>query len=106
MDDRELLAAAGTLRQGANRLSRRMRLERGEAWVTQQQFSVLAHLSLDGPATPGDLAAAERIQPQSLTRTLASLERARLISRSPHPVDGRSTRLDITDEGRRVLRED
>src|ERR1700722_4708343 len=106
MDDRELLAAAGTLRQGANRLSRRMRLERGEARVTQQQFSVLAHLALDGPGTPGDLAAEERIQPQSLTRTLSSLEGAGLIARRPHPVDRRSPVLDITDEGRRVLRGD
>jgi DNA-binding MarR family transcriptional regulator len=106
VDDGELLSAAGTLRQGANRLSRRMRLERGQARVTQQQFSVLAHLTLDGPGTPGDLAGAERIQPQSLTRTLSSLEGAGLITRRPHPADRRSTLLDITDEGRRVLRQD
>jgi DNA-binding MarR family transcriptional regulator len=106
VDDRELLVAAGTLRQGANRLSRRMRLERGEARVTQQQVSVLAHLTLDGPGTPGDLAEAERVQPQSLTRTLSSLEGAGLITRRPHPLDRRSTLLDITDEGRRVLRQD
>ena len=50
MDDEEFLVAASTLRRGATRLSRRMRLARGDGGLTQQQFSVLAHLSRSGPA--------------------------------------------------------
>jgi DNA-binding MarR family transcriptional regulator len=83
-----------------------MRLERGEGGVTQQQFSLLAHLRRDGPSTPGDVAAAERIQPQSLTRTISSLERAGLITREPHPIDRRSALLTITDDGLQILRAD
>jgi DNA-binding MarR family transcriptional regulator len=83
-----------------------MRLERGDGGVTQQQFSMLAHLRRDGPSTPGDVAAAERIQPQSLTRTISSLERAGLINREPHPVDRRAALLSITDAGLQVLRAD
>jgi DNA-binding MarR family transcriptional regulator len=106
MDDDDSLVAAGTVRRGATRLSRRMRLARGDGGLTQQQFSVLAHLRRSGPCTPGDLAAAERIQPQSLTRTLSSLESAGLITRNTHPVDGRSSLLAITEEGLRTFYED
>jgi DNA-binding MarR family transcriptional regulator len=94
------------VRQGTNQLARRMRRERGEAALPQQSLSVLAHLRRSGPSTPGDLAALELIQPQSLTRTLSSLERARLIHRHPHPTDGRSTLLVITEAGIQAWRDD
>jgi DNA-binding MarR family transcriptional regulator len=99
----ELLLAAATVRRGATRLSRRMRLARGDAGLTQLQFSVLAHLRRFGPCTPGDLAVAERIQPQSLTRTLSRLEQEGLVTRSAHPADGRSSLLALTDEGLRLF---
>jgi DNA-binding MarR family transcriptional regulator len=106
VDHSELLSTAGSLRQGTLRLARRLRLERGDGGITQQQFSLLAHVRRDGPSTSSDIATAERIQPQSLTRTIASLERAGLITREPHPVDRRSALLTITDAGREVLRAD
>jgi DNA-binding MarR family transcriptional regulator len=106
MNDEEPLVAASTMRRGATRLSRRMRLARGEGGLTQQEFSVLAHLRRDGSSTPGDLAAAERIQPQSLTRTLTSLENEGLITREAHPLDGRSSLLAVTEEGLRVFYDD
>jgi DNA-binding PadR family transcriptional regulator len=56
--------------------------------------------------TPGELAAAERIQPQSLTRTLASLSRDQLTTRRPDGDDRRRSRLSITDAGRRALLQD
>ena len=106
MNEDESLVAASTLRRGATRLSRRMRLARGDGGLTQQQFSVLAHLRRNGACTPGDLAAAERIQPQSLTRALSSLESEGLITREPHPDDGRSSLLAITGEGLRLFHAD
>jgi hypothetical protein len=53
--------------------------------------------------TPGALAAAERLQPQSLTRTLASLERQHLAVRQPDDRDRRRSLLAITDAGRHAL---
>jgi DNA-binding MarR family transcriptional regulator len=105
VEDPELLDGAGTLRQGVHRLSRRMRLERGEAGLTQQQFTLLSHLRRSS-ATPGELAAVERIQPQSLTRAIISLEHAGFVTRAAHPDDGRSALLAITAEGKRALGED
>jgi DNA-binding MarR family transcriptional regulator len=36
----------------------------------------------------------------SLSRTLKSMEEKNLISRKPHPVDGRSVLIHLTDSGR------
>jgi len=67
---------------------------------------VLGHLHRRGPMTPGDLAAAERVQPQTLTRTLTSLEHAGLIKRTTHPQDGRRAVLTLTEKGLDALRTD
>src|SRR5215468_4626774 len=74
-------AAATDLRRGVVGLARRLRLERNEVGLTALELSVLGHLHRHGALTPGELAAAERVQPQSLTRTLAALEAAGLMSR-------------------------
>jgi DNA-binding MarR family transcriptional regulator len=86
-------------------LSRRLRLERGSG-PTGLELGVLANLHRRGPMSPGELAAAERIQPQSLTRTLAGLEADRQLARSQDPEDGRRSLLQITDAGRAALRDD
>lgn len=52
------------------------------------------------------LAAAEHIQPQSLTRLLARLERDGLITRRADTVDRRQLLIEITEHGREVLIED
>jgi DNA-binding MarR family transcriptional regulator len=49
------------------------------------------------------LAAHERLQPQSLTRILAALEVDKLIIKSPDPEDHRRTRIQITTRGIAVL---
>lgn len=65
-------------------------------------FGVLDHLMRvgDGP-TPLSLARAFHVPKTTMTHTLARLEEAGLIRFAPHPVDGRSKRVMITDEGRR-----
>jgi DNA-binding MarR family transcriptional regulator len=102
----ELLQTATVVRRGVTRLSWRMRLERPGPGEPLLQLNVLAHLSRRGPMTPGELAAAERVQPQSLTRTLASLEDHVLITRHPDPADGRRSLIAITESGRQMLGRD
>jgi DNA-binding MarR family transcriptional regulator len=98
--------AATAVRRGVIRLGRRLRLERPAHDVTLLQLGILAELNDGGPMTPGDLAAAQRVQPQSLTRVLATLETRQLIGRQAHPGDGRRALLAITAEGRDALRRD
>jgi DNA-binding MarR family transcriptional regulator len=106
MSDEDLLTAATAVRQGATRLARRLRIERPEPAQTSLEMGILAHLNRRGPTTPGALAAAERVQPQSLTRTLASLERQDLAVRQPDDRDGRRSLLAITEAGRQALARD
>jgi DNA-binding MarR family transcriptional regulator len=105
MADGDLLAAAMAVRSGVTRLARRLRLERAGPREPLLHLAVLAHLR-HGPMTPGQLAALEKVQPQSLTRTLASLESEQLITRQAHPKDGRRALLAITSEGLQTLRDD
>jgi DNA-binding MarR family transcriptional regulator len=107
----EVLQAATAVRRGATRLARRLRQERppaphGRPEPSNLGLSVLAHLHRRGPMTPGALAEAERLQPQSLTRTLASLERQHLVIRQPDGRDHRRSLLALTETGARALTAD
>ena len=92
------------MRRSVLSLARRLRLTRDSASLTALELSVLGQLHRRGSLTPGDLAAAERLQPQTLTRALAGLESAGLLSRRPDPGDGRRSLLAITDAGQAALR--
>jgi DNA-binding MarR family transcriptional regulator len=65
--------------------------------------SVLGRLFRDGSLTATDLAAQERIQPQSLTRLIADLEKRRLITRHQDESDRRHLHIEITSVGRDLL---
>ena len=97
---------AGVLRQGMSRLGRRLRAERVGHGLSLSRLSLLNLLARGGPMTASAMAAAERLQPQSLTRMLSRLENDGLIVRSPDDVDRRQVRIDITREGMAVLDED
>jgi len=99
-------ALASSLRLSVMRLARRMRAERADTSLSLTQLSALATLDRHGPLTPGELAAAERVQPPSMTRVVASLQDAGLVSREQHPSDGRQVLLRVTREGAALLRED
>ena len=96
---------AADLRVAVLRTARRLRLEKSDADLTDSQFSVLALLDREGPQTPRDLAGHERVQPPSMTRTLAALADAGLVVRSEHPDDGRQVVVTLTDAGAAVVRE-
>jgi DNA-binding MarR family transcriptional regulator len=90
---------AGELRIAIGRASRRIRAERGEAGLTDPQFTVLAWLTKEGPLTPGQLAERERIQPPSMTRTVNGLVELGLVAKTEHPTDGRQVVVSLTDSG-------
>ncbi len=101
--DFELVAQ---IRRGTTRLARRLRLERPADALGSTKVVVLAHLHRWGPATPGELAVAERMQPQSLTRVLAELEGEGMLTRRRDERDRRQSVLEITEAGRLALAED
>ena len=99
-------ALASSLRLAVMRLARRMRSERADTSLTLTQLATLATLERRGPLTPRELAAAERVQPPSMTRIAASLEAAGLLTRTDHPTDGRQVLLAVAPAGAALLRED
>ena len=74
--------------------------------MSSVKLGVLGYLYRDGSMTPGALAAAEGVQPQSLTRVLADLEECAYIRREQDETDRRQFRLELTAEGREVLERD
>ncbi len=93
---------AARLRLSVTRLARRLRIQT-EDGTTASQLSALTSLARRGPLTLGELSAVERVKPPTMTRIVASLEEAQLVSRSADPVDRRVARVDLTDAGRQLL---
>jgi DNA-binding MarR family transcriptional regulator len=91
------------LRRGALRLAGRLRRERGPAGLSNAKLSVLAALHRRGELTAREIADLERLQPQSLTRTLQALERDGLVHRRADPDDRRRARLAIARKGSDAL---
>ena len=88
------------------RLSRRLRAERGDHGLSLTQLSVLATLHRHGAMTPGDLAAHERVQPPSMTRSVTALAERGLVERTPDPKDGRQIKVALTPAGSDLLTRD
>ena len=73
--------------------------------MTVPQFAVLNHfVRLGGPRTPAQLASSFQVSRATMTNTLKRLSQAGYIVAERDPEDGRSKKIDITDEGR-VMRE-
>ena len=84
------------------RLNRRLRQER-HSDLTPNQMSVLGTLRNHGPLTPGAIAALERVQPPSVTRTLNCLFDKGLVARAGNPSDRRQVVVTISDGGAAVV---
>ncbi len=93
------------LRVSLLRTARRLRAQKSVDDLTDGQFSVLAQLVNGGPRHPGELADAEHVRPPSMTRTIAALADAGLVSRTDHPATGRQVLVAVTDAGRDVVLE-
>ena len=90
------------LRTAILRLSRRLR-KHDLADLTPTQLSALATVSRHGPLRLGDLAAAERIAPSTLTRLVSALEERGYLERSTVPGDARACLVSVTGPGMLVL---
>ena len=97
---------ASALRLGVMRLARRLRVERDGNDLTFNQLAALGTLRRHGPLTIGEMAAHENVKPPSMTRTVAALEDAGLVTRRPSTTDGRQVVVELTDLAIRVLDED
>ena len=89
-------ALAHDLRLAVMRFSRRLRSQRVDTSVTLTHLAALSTLQRNGPMSPGELAAHERVQPPSMTRVVVALEGMGLVTRTPHPTDGRQVIIGLT----------
>jgi DNA-binding MarR family transcriptional regulator len=93
---------AARLRAAVLRLARRLR-KHELAGLTPSQLSTLSSVGQCGPVRLGDLAAAERIAPSTLTRLVNVLEDRGYLLRQPAPDDARAYLVTVTAAGHDVL---
>jgi DNA-binding MarR family transcriptional regulator len=70
------------------------------------QLSVLGTLKRHGESTVGELAAVERVQPPSMTRTVSCLADGGYVLRRKHETDGRQVVVALSDKGLETLAAD
>jgi DNA-binding MarR family transcriptional regulator len=68
--------------------------------------AVLGRLDREGPQSVSDLAACERMRPQSMAQTVGDMEAAGLVARHPDPADRRRAIVELTERGRLGLDDD
>ncbi|WP_345348796.1 MarR family winged helix-turn-helix transcriptional regulator [Actinoallomurus liliacearum] len=91
---------AEVVARAANSLAQRMRAERPRDGLSLSMVGVLSHLDRAGALTPGTLAELQKVEPQTMTRTLSRLEEEGLIDRVPDQDDRRRLRIRLTEAGR------
>jgi DNA-binding MarR family transcriptional regulator len=99
---------SSALRISVMRLARRMRSERDpdNELLPVGQLSVLGTLKRHGESTVGELAAVERVQPPSMTRTVGCLADGGYVVRRKHETDGRQVVVALSDKGLATLAAD
>jgi DNA-binding MarR family transcriptional regulator len=99
-DDHDPAILASDLREILGQLVRRLRAQHR---FPLAQGTVLGRLDRQGAMGVSDLAAAERVRPQSMAQTVADLESAGMVTRRP---DGRRALVELTPHGQATLRAD
>lgn len=100
-DDSAGLQLAENLREIVGTFVRRIRSQADTP--TTSQSEALSLLDREGPLSVAELAERRNVKHQSMRLVAAQLEAERLISKAPHPADGRSQLLSITQAGRAEL---
>ena len=96
-------ALAADLRGVIGQLVRRLRREN---LFPLNQASVLGRLDRCGSQSVSDLAAAERVRPQSMAQTVGDLEADELVERKPDPDDRRRALVRLTEAGKARIEAD
>jgi DNA-binding MarR family transcriptional regulator len=95
---------AAELRLSVMRLRRRLANERHPAnELSLGAMAVLGCLYRNGELSVGELAAQERVQPPSMTRTVNCLEEGGYVARRPHDTDRRQVLVVLSDLGRETV---
>lgn len=95
---------ASELRLSVARLARRLRSERDPGNpLSVAAISVLGVLIRNGESTIGQLAAHERVQPPSMTRTVNALVEEGYVVRRSSEQDGRVVLIALAEKGRTML---
>jgi DNA-binding MarR family transcriptional regulator len=97
----EIAPLASDLRAVVGQLFRRLRAEQDR--FSLSQGAVLGRLVREGPQSVSDLAAAERVRPQSMAQTVADVESAGFVERSPDPGDRRRALVSLTEVGMEAI---
>lgn len=96
---------ASEIRTTFGKLKRRMHDHGLKSDLTSSQVSVLLRLERDGSAAVSTLARAEGMRPQSMSSTIAPLQKAGLVKGAPDPGDGRQTLMSLTPKCVKRLKE-
>ncbi len=91
---------ASELRVVVARFTRRLRVEHT---LSISHAVVLARLEAAGARTTSELAATERVRPQSMAQTISELEGEGLVTRRPDPSDKRQSLIEVSELGCRAL---
>ncbi len=96
--------SAGWIRAVVGQLHRRLRQVDNAGILTPSQSAVLNRLHRDGPATQGELAAAEHVRQQSMAATLGVLDELGYLTRTPDPADRRRVVIGLSETGSDTVR--
>jgi DNA-binding MarR family transcriptional regulator len=72
--------------------------------ITSEQYAVLGAIATLRSVSPTELATRLRVPPTTISRHVADLVGAGLAVRAPNPSDRRSYLLELTEDGRKVVR--
>ena len=99
------IAVADALHSAAIHLLRGVRKEDERTGVGPARLSALSVLVFAGPLRLTELARIEQVKPPTMTKVVAGLEAAGLVSRRPDAEDARAVRLQATARGTKLLQE-
>jgi DNA-binding MarR family transcriptional regulator len=103
MNQQQTSALAGRLHCCAARLVRQARGHEGEAGLSAARLSALSATIAAGTVSLAQLAAAEKVQPPTMSRLVEGLVQEDLLTRETSNTDRRSVRIRATPKGAELL---